>query len=82
MGRAFDEGFSARLRRAGVIPGAFEWQQAVSKCIPCERQRSVRPREVESRNLRTGRGSERVDLRWSVDCCEVKARRWEVKMGA
>ena len=39
-------------------------------------------KEVESRKLRTGTGSERVDFRWSVQCCEVKARRWEVIKGA
>ena len=51
-------GFSARWRRAGMIPGAFERQRTISKRIPCGRQRPARPTEHKSPKLRVAVGSE------------------------
>ena len=68
-------GFSARRRRVGMIPGAFERHWTVSKRIPREKQRSERLVEVKTRKLRAGGCREAGSERWSAERCEVKGRR-------
>ena len=72
-GASVREGFSARRRRTGMIPGAFERQSTLSKRIPRDRERPARSDEVESRKLCVGRCSEGESERWSAGRCEVKA---------
>ena len=74
MGRGSKEGFSAKERRAGAIPGAFERQSNVPKRMPQERRHRRRLSREKGRKLRFERHGERARGRWSAEGC--KARRW------
>ena len=76
-----EEDFSARKRRTGAIPGAFERQYIVPERVGRERRRWLRHSQSRWQKLHMRRHDLRVHGRWSAVHCQARRGRAGVIKG-